>query len=617
MSKRNCRDEISELREEGVTMKKFLRRSLALVLLLSVLWGFGGITTKADAAEPYVYVDEAFKVTYMVNGEWGDCVTASIEIENISSETIDNWFLGMALDGEIEEIWNAAVYRHVKEHYVIKNANYNSSIAPGEKVSFGCVIRFSDTAKLPEEFYMPIRTEEVRAGRYEVHTEIVSAWEDGQEYRITVQNNSKQTIEDWTVAFDFGGEISSLWNSALVSKENGHYVLTNNNYNNTIAPGGNVSFGFIANGSQPLYLENIVLNEITSDGITIAEKLVDARNFADFDIVSEEYEVTPLYTIDGRISAYLVQYYSSGEPTGYIVVSNEVDCLNYYIEFGYGIPGMILTMADTVEEECGKPVDRVIYVGGYTYYALVEDTVYTADTGEVRPLSEEEELLLAVAASEPQYYEYGVTLTLADVYAKEVGYASVITGNSPNIPALTVFKTMSETKAAYWEICKSETSSHCGPTAALNLLFYLDNQGYTPLPLGGEKWKNVFCKLYDDMGTTPGVGTYDDDMKNALTPIFYAYKGTQINYSFPASWEDAINYVTKGAVILNLQNSQIYGYHFVLAIGYNTFSFSSGWSSRYFRIIDSWTHSDGTIDRYVNYSLGIDSISALLVKPSR
>lgn len=596
-------------------MKKFLRRLFALVLMLSVLFGFGGITAKADAAEPYVYLDETFKVTYMVNGAWGDCVTALIEIENISSETIDNWFLGMALDGEIEEIWNAAVYYHVQEHYVIKNANYNSSIAPGEKISFGCVVRFSGGVKLPEEFYMPIRTQEVRAGRYEADTEIVSAWEGGQEYRITLRNNSKQTIEDWTAAFDFDGEIYSFWDSALVSEENGHYVLTNNSYNNTIAPGESVSFGFLANGSQSAGPENIVLSEITSDGITIAEKLVDARNFADFDIVSEDYEVTPLYTIDGRISAYLVQYYSGGEPTGYIVVSNEVDCMDYYIEFGYGAPGMIQAMADAVEEECGQPVDRVIYVGGYTYYALVKDTVYTADTGEVRPLSEAEELQLAVAASEPQYYEKGVTLTLSDVYAKEVGYANTSSGNAPGIPALTTFKTMEETKDAYETVRSIVISDHCGPTAGLNLLFYLANRGYTPLSLTGTNWKNTFCTLYDNMGTKAVVGTYDSAVESTFLNLMSSYSDSHVERISPISWYLAKFHLDDWAMLLLLQDSQIYGNHWVLGIGYCEFSFSSGWSSRYFRIIDGWDHSDGSIDRYVNYSLGIDFIVGIIVEP--
>lgn len=597
-------------------MNKVWKRFWTLVLVLSFLFGFGDITAKADVVDPYVYVDENFKVTYIVNGAWDNSVTATIEIENIGSETIKNWFLGMALDGEIEEIWNATIYRHVKEHYVIKNANYNSNIAPGERVSFGCVIKFSDTERFPDEFYMPVTTQAVRSRRYEVRTEIVSSWEGGQEYQITVQNISKQTIEDWTVEFDFDAEINSLWNSLLVSEENGHYILTNNNYNNTIVPGGSVSFGFLVNGSTSFYPENIVLNEITSDGIKIAEKLVDARNFANFDIVTEEYEVTPLYTIDGRISAYLVQYYDNGEATGYIVVSNEVDCLDYYIEFGYGIPDMVWSMVDAVKDECGKPVDRIIYVGGYTYYALVEDTIYMANTGKAYPVTENEELRLAAAGDELRYYEHNVTLTLAMIYAKEVGYANVSSKNAPSIPTLSTFKYMTNTETAYRKQRGKSITNHCSPTAGLNMLFYLAKRGYSTLSLDGENWEKAFCRLYDDMGTNDTTGTLDSKVETTFINLLSAYGEYHVERVPSIPWYTATWHLDKWAMLFSLQGSQIYDNHMVLGIGYCQFSFTSGWISKYFRIIDGWEPRDGgSIDRYVNYSLGIDHINGFIIEP--
>lgn len=596
-------------------MRKIFKRLWAFLLIFSIMFALGGITAKADTVDPYVYVDTTFKVTYMVNSVWGDRVTATIDIENISSEPIRNWFLGMAFNGEIEEIWNARVYRHVREHYVIKNDNYNSDIAPGEKVSFGCVIKISDSAKFPTEFYMPIKTEVVQDRRYEVHTDILSTWEDGQKYQITVKNISGQTIEDWTVAFDYTGEINSLWDSVLVSEENGHYNITNNIYNNAIEPSGTVSFGFIANGGEFVRPQNIELSEITSDGIKIAEKLVDSRNFVDFNIVTEEYEVMPLYTMDGRISAYLVQYYDGGEATGYIVVSNEVDCLNYYIEFGYGIPDMIRSIVDAVKGECGKPVERVIYVGGYTYYGLVEDTVYTADSGKAWALTEEEVAKLISAAGEPQYYEKYVTLTLSDVYAKEVGYARTYSGNAPEIPALSTFKYMYETKEAYMNCRGKEITSHCSPTAGLNMLFYLENRGYAPLSLAGSNWEEAFCKLYESMETTD-TGTKVSKVESTFMRLLSPYSEAHVELISSIPWYLAKRHLDKWAMLLGLQDSQIYGDHMVLGIGYCEFSFSSGWISQYFRIIDGWYQEEGSIDRYVNYSLGIDHINGIIVEPT-
>lgn len=600
-------------------MKKNWIRLFTFIFLFSFLLQFGEMVAQADTTNPFVYEGETFKVTYIINGEWeNNVVNATIEIENTSNETIKNWFLGMSIEGEIDDIWNAVVYKHVKNHYVIKNANHNSSIASGEKVNFGCTIKFQDKVSYPEEFYMPVKTEAVDTKRYEINAEIVSAWETGHKFQISIKNNSKQTIEDWTIEFDLENEISSLWDSTIVEKDSSHYFIKNNGYNATIASDESVSFGLIVEGNQQIYPENIVLNEITSDGIKIAEKLVDSRNFETLDIVTNDYAVTPLHTIDGRISAYLVQYYEEGEPTGYVVVSNEVDCMEYYIEFGFGSPNMIDKMIDLVEAECAENVDRIIYVGNYTYYALVGDTVYTINNLEPRMLTTEEEQELSLVASDPQYYDKYVTLTLSDIYAREVGYASVRSGESPYVPNLTTFKTMTETGNAYLNQRNQTITNHCGPTAALNMLFYWSNRGYTPLPLGGSSWENTFCKLCDDMKTVTNNTTYNFDIEAAFRDLFSAYEGTFIEYIYSISWEVAQNYLDRAAVILSLQDSQIYGNHAVLGIGHYTFFFSSGWSSKYFKIVDGWEDEKrGTGARYVNYSLGIDHIGAIIVEPQR
>ena len=40
-------------------------------------------------------------------------------------------------DREINEIWNGTIEEHEDNHYVVRNAEYNSTIAPGESVSIG------------------------------------------------------------------------------------------------------------------------------------------------------------------------------------------------------------------------------------------------------------------------------------------------------------------------------------------------------------------------------------------------------------------------------------------------------------------------------------------------
>lgn len=387
-------------------MKKSILKLACYVFLFCIALGGYNNIASAEVNQSFVYQEELFKVTYSVNDVWdGSVVSAILEIENTGSEMLENWYLGMALEGEISDIWNATIYEHEEDQYVIKNAVYNSDIAPGERISIGCIIEFTDGIQSPDEFYMPIETKEVSFERYETDVNIVSAWGMGSEYQISIKNASWQTIEDWTMEFDFEGDIISVWNAEIIEKEGSHYRLTNSDYNSVIACGESIAIGFIASDGKSILPKNLTLNEITSEGIKDAEKLVDERNFEDFDFVTEEYEVTPLYTLDGQVSAYLVQYYSSGVSTGYVVVSNEVNCLEYYIEFGTGRAGIINDMVDMVEVECSDEVERVIYVGGYTYYALVGDDVYTIQNAELQQLSEEWEERLFEIGGETQYYE--------------------------------------------------------------------------------------------------------------------------------------------------------------------------------------------------------------------
>jgi endoglucanase len=72
-----------------------------------------------------------------------------------------------------------------------------------------------------------------------------SEWPGGFVAQLTVANNGTTTINNWTLAFAFGGDqkITSVWNAAAV--QNGQTVtVTPMSYNSTIAAGQNVSFGF-------------------------------------------------------------------------------------------------------------------------------------------------------------------------------------------------------------------------------------------------------------------------------------------------------------------------------------------------------------------------------------
>ncbi|WP_034591010.1 cellulose binding domain-containing protein [Hamadaea tsunoensis] len=72
-----------------------------------------------------------------------------------------------------------------------------------------------------------------------------SEWAGGVVANVTVTNTGSTPVNGWTLAFGFPGDtqIGSVWN-ATVTQTGSAVRAVNLSYNTTIAPGGNVSFGF-------------------------------------------------------------------------------------------------------------------------------------------------------------------------------------------------------------------------------------------------------------------------------------------------------------------------------------------------------------------------------------
>jgi cellulase/cellobiase CelA1 len=77
---------------------------------------------------------------------------------------------------------------------------------------------------------------------------VPSQWPGGFSANVTITNSGSTTINGWTLKFTFPGTqiITQLWNGQL-TQTGSQVTVQNLSYNATIAPGGNVSFGF--NGS--------------------------------------------------------------------------------------------------------------------------------------------------------------------------------------------------------------------------------------------------------------------------------------------------------------------------------------------------------------------------------
>ncbi len=83
---------------------------------------------------------------------------------------------------------------------------------------------------------------------FQVVFKLQDYWNGGFNANVKIENTSDKTIENWALGFDYQGEIVNIWNAVIVSSELPEYVIKNAEWNQDIAPGKSVEFGFSGKG---------------------------------------------------------------------------------------------------------------------------------------------------------------------------------------------------------------------------------------------------------------------------------------------------------------------------------------------------------------------------------
>ena len=75
--------------------------------------------------------------TYTQTTGWGTGFNGDMKLKNTGTTAINGWTMEFDMKANIVNIWNAVIVSHVGTHYVIKNADWNGTIAAGAEISFG------------------------------------------------------------------------------------------------------------------------------------------------------------------------------------------------------------------------------------------------------------------------------------------------------------------------------------------------------------------------------------------------------------------------------------------------------------------------------------------------
>jgi hypothetical protein len=98
---------------------------------------------------------------------------------------------------------------------------------------------------------------------------VTQNWGSGFEGKIQLKNQQSTAISNWKLEFDYGANITSIWDGKILSHVGTRYVIGSAGWNSTLAIGGQVSFGFVASpASGPGNPANYLLNGQTLGGTT-------------------------------------------------------------------------------------------------------------------------------------------------------------------------------------------------------------------------------------------------------------------------------------------------------------------------------------------------------------
>jgi GH18 family chitinase len=217
---------------------------------------------------------------YEVTQDWGSGFQGSLTLENRDVEAVENWTVSFDYDADIGSIWDAKVVSRDGDRYTISNAGWNGTLAPGRSVSFGFIGSGDTTAPTnytingePIDGVAPPADDPPTDNTGDEPTQplerlsailtVVSDWGTGFTGDVKVSNAGDTPLEGWTVTFDFAGEIGSLWNGEIVSRNGSTYTVRGASWNSTVPAEGSVNFGFNATpGGEAAVFENIVVSGI-------------------------------------------------------------------------------------------------------------------------------------------------------------------------------------------------------------------------------------------------------------------------------------------------------------------------------------------------------------------
>lgn len=202
---------------------------------------------------------ENYTVDYKVASDWGNGQNILVTITNTGNEPLRNWALQCDnFHGTVTNVWNGMLHGE----NIIRNAMYNSDIAPGDSVTLGYTLTNAD-GEVPVMKLCTFR--KAKQEGYSVDIDVLSEWGSGFIGAITITNTTDEPIMAWELSFITENfDISGTSQFVILENTDNHYKITGT-YNGNIPIPANTSITMEFNGEKTgtPSLTDISLTEMT------------------------------------------------------------------------------------------------------------------------------------------------------------------------------------------------------------------------------------------------------------------------------------------------------------------------------------------------------------------
>jgi hypothetical protein len=318
-----------------------------------------------------------------------------MSINNTQASAVDGWSLTFDFAPDISSIWNATILSHTGNQYVIVPDSWDSTIAAGGSANFGFIAAPDSTAtptniQLDGSIVGSGGSGSTSTGSGSTSTgsgsgststgsgststgsgsgststgsgststgsgssatanasfafTVTSDWGSGFGGQIVVTNNQSTPISNWTLAFNFDHNITSIWNATVVNQSGNQYLIGPASWDTTIPAGGSVSFGF--NGDPGDVVDtptNYVLTGTsgssgsgststgTGSGSTSGSGSSSSLTAADITTTATENLPTPIDVLNSAVDSagYTVTLAATTNPTHGTIATNSSGIVTY------------------------------------------------------------------------------------------------------------------------------------------------------------------------------------------------------------------------------------------------------------------------------------------------